>query len=250
MNQEIMSILTHSQIALHTYEMVLKNAYISQKAVPGQFIHILVPGHTLRRPISIADVDRHRETVTIVYKVVGSGTKQLATYKSGMTLNVLGPNGNGFNLDDIQSSTILLIGGGVGVPPLHFLGKTLVERGIYIKSILGFQSADEVFYEQSFQRFGQTIIVTNDGSDGERGLVTDMTDHVGHFDSYYSCGPLPMLQAVTHQLDHKPGFISLEERMGCGVGACFACILPTKQYEGYKKICQDGPVFSVKEVNI
>lgn len=250
MRQENMSIVTNTEIALHTFEMVLNNDYISETAVPGQFLHISVTGHTLRRPISIAAVDREQQTVTIIYKIVGLGTKQLSLYKPGMTLNVLGPNGNGFNLNNINQSTMLLIGGGVGIPPLHFLGEQLKAKGHNIVSILGFRSADDVFYEQAFKQFGETMIVTNDGTAGEKGLVTDVIDTVKKFDSYYTCGPLPMLQAVTHKLAHKQGFISLEERMGCGVGACFACVLPTRQYEGYKKICQDGPVFAAEEVKI
>lgn len=249
MKQENMSILTNDQIALNTFQMVLEHAQISQTAIPGQFLHIAVQGHTLRRPISIASVNQERNTVTIVYKVVGSGTKQLSTYRPGMLLNVLGPNGNGFTMKD-NISTALLIGGGVGVPPLHFLGEQLKAKGHRVISILGFQSADDLFYEEAFQQFGETIIVTNDGTAGNKGLVTDVIDQVETFDTYYTCGPLPMLQAVTQKLAHKPGFISLEERMGCGVGACFACVLPTRQYDGYKKICQDGPVFAVEEVQI
>ena len=248
--REELLILRSTLIAIDTIEMVLKNKYISKVAIHGQFLHISVPNFTLRRPISIADIDREAQTVTIIFKIIGSGTKQLATYQPGMTLNALGPNGNGFEENNNQDSTVLLIGGGVGVPPLHFLGKSLVKKNVNVISILGYQTAKNVFYEREFQKFGKTYIVTNDGSYGEKGFVTDIIEQVGNFDHYYSCGPLPMLQAVTKKLAHKPGFISLEERMGCGVGACFACVIPIDDKGGYKKICLDGPVFSAQEVRI
>lgn len=246
MKNEKMRIMSVNSIALDTIEMVLENSYISQTAAPGQFLHVNVEGHTLRRPISIADINKEEETVTILFKIIGSGTRHLSSYQAGMTLNVLGPNGNGFPIHD--DSSVLLIGGGIGVPPLYNLGKTLAERGMKISSILGFQTADSVFYEQKFQDLGETFIVTNDGSYGYKGYVTDILDKTADFDRYYSCGPVPMLQAITANLKHKQGFISLEERMGCGVGACFACVIPTQTQGGYKKICKDGPVFSSLEV--
>ena len=236
-------------IALDTVEMVLKNTYVSQNAVPGQFLHINVPGHTLRRPISIADVDRETETITILFKIIGTGTKQLSIYQPGMMINALGPSGNGFTLEnEAPSSTVLLIGGGIGVPPLYYLGKTLAEQNVNIISVLGFQTAVNVFYEQAFKQFGETYIVTNDGTYGETGFVTDVLDKISDFDYYYSCGPLPMLQAIKGKLSLKPGSISLEERMGCGIGACMACVIPTDDTGGYKKICKDGPVFAAQEV--
>jgi len=250
MKQEQMFVISNTKIACNTYEMTLLSHYVSQTAIPGQFINILVPDHTLRRPISIASVDHYHQTVTIVYKIVGSGTRKLSTYRRGHPLDCIGPTGNGFNLQDFKESTVLLIGGGVGIPPLHFFGKSLVKKDVNIISILGFRSADEVFYKNKFNKFSQTLITTNDGSMGEKGFVTDMIKHIKHFDLYASCGPLAMLQAVTRKLSHKRGFISLEERMGCGVGACFACVIPTRRHKGYQKICQDGPVFSVEEVVI
>ncbi|MEC5422760.1 dihydroorotate dehydrogenase electron transfer subunit [Virgibacillus sp. C22-A2] len=250
MKKEKMLIIKSTVIALDTIEMVLENSYISQYAVPGQFLHMNAEGHTLRRPISIADVDRASETITILFKIIGSGTKQLAAYQPGMSIDVLGPSGNGFYLEIEENPTILLIGGGIGVPPLYYLGKTLAREDVNIISVLGFQSADYVFYEQKFKELGKTFIVTNDGSYGERGFVTDVLNKVGQFDCYYSCGPLPMLQAITGKLKGKKGYISLEERMGCGVGACFACVIPTDNQGGYKKICKDGPVFNAQEVSL
>lgn len=244
---EELTIVSTQLIAAETIEMTLHNAYISQHAIPGQFLHISVPNHTLRRPISIANIEKEKELITIIFKVIGSGTSELATYKPGQTVNALGPCGNGFSFDNIEKETILLIGGGVGVPPLHYLGQLLSEKNNVI-SILGFQSAKHVFYEEKFSSFSKTIVVTDDGSYGEAGFVTDILDKVGTFDQFYSCGPLPMLKAVTDRLSHKRGYISLEERMGCGVGACFACVIPTHEPNGYRKICQDGPVFAAQEV--
>ncbi|HLR66081.1 dihydroorotate dehydrogenase electron transfer subunit [Virgibacillus alimentarius] len=243
-----MQIRKTNVIALDTVEMVLKSTYISQTAVPGQFLHVNVPGHTLRRPISIADVNRETETITILFKTIGSGTKKLASYLPGMKVNALGPCGKGFPIDNEVPSNVLLIGGGIGVPPLYYLGKTLAKKNINMISVLGFQTAINVFYENAFSQFSDTHIVTNDGTYGEAGFVTAVLDKIGDYDRYYACGPLPMLQAITKELDHKSGYISLEERMGCGVGACFACVIPTDDHGGYKKICRDGPVFKAQEV--
>lgn len=245
-----MQIIKTTVIALDTVEMVLKDTYISQVAVPGQFLHINIPGHTLRRPISIADIDRDAETTTILFKIIGSGTKELATHQPGMKINALGPSGNGFMLENEAQSTVVLIGGGIGVPPLYYLGRTLAAQNINIISVLGFQTAVNVFYEKAFKQFGETYIVTNDGTYGEAGYVTAVLDKLGNFDRYYSCGPTPMLQAITAKLPHKPGFISLEERMGCGVGACLACVVPADEHGSYKKICKDGPVFAAQEVSL
>ncbi|GAB3793667.1 dihydroorotate dehydrogenase electron transfer subunit [Virgibacillus kimchii] len=247
---EELKIVYTTVIALDTVEMVLRNRYISQHALPGQFLHIHVKGHTLRRPISIADVNREEETVTILFKVVGSGTSHLASYGPGMHINALGPNGNGFTDLAKPGETVLIAGGGIGVPPLYYLGKTLEKNRVKVISVLGFQSKNYVFYEKEFNKLGETFIVTDDGSYGEKGFVTDVLDHIGSFARYYSCGPAPMLQAITKKLDGKPGYISLEERMGCGVGTCFACVIPANTEGGYKKICQDGPVFLAQEVSL
>lgn len=247
---ESLLILKTTSIARDTIEMILRNEYISRVAEPGQFIHIQVPGFTLRRPISITQTNRPDQTVTIVFKMIGEGMRTLGRYTSGMVIQALGPNGNGFPQPKTDNGTILLVGGGVGIPPLHFLGKTLSEQtDLKIISVLGFQSESFVFYEETFKTFGETHIVTNDGSYGHKGFVTNLLGHVDDFSEYFTCGPLPMLKAVTEQLKDKPGYISLEERMGCGVGACFACVMPTDD-GGYRKICQDGPVFRAGEVNI
>lgn len=249
--QEAMEVISSTRIAKDTIEMVLKNNYISNQAVPGQFLHISVVGHTLRRPISIAAVNQAENTVTILFKIIGSGTKALANYQVGSSINVLGPSGNGFPINELtKEDSVLLIGGGIGVPPLYYLGRVLKEQGVNVQAVLGFQSKEYVFYEEAFKALGDTLVVTNDGSYGHKGYVTDLVDELDEFDTYYSCGPAPMLQAVTKTFPNKKGFISFEERMGCGVGACFACVIETKDEAGYKKICQDGPVFAASEVSL
>ncbi|GAA0445696.1 dihydroorotate oxidase B electron transfer subunit [Lentibacillus halophilus] len=243
-----MTILSVKEIALDTMEMTLHHPYIAAAAKPGQFLYVLAEGHTLRRPISIASIDSEQETVTILFKIIGDGTRCLARLKPGMTLDTVGPSGNGFALQETSLQTALLIGGGIGVPPLYGLAHALHEQGVNVKTILGFQSKAHVFYKERFERIGQTYVVTDDGSLGHHGLVTDIVDEAGEFDYYFSCGPVPMLKAVTHQLQDQPGSISLEERMGCGTGACLACMIRDDSASGYKKICSDGPVFGANGV--
>ncbi|MEI3606701.1 dihydroorotate dehydrogenase electron transfer subunit [Pseudogracilibacillus sp. SE30717A] len=249
--KEILKVMSVKEIATDSYEMSLENEYISTHAVPGQFLHLSIPGHTLRRPISIASCNQMDKVVKVLFKTIGTGTKELSGYQSGEQLDGLGPIGHGFPIEDLKpNDSVLLIGGGIGIPPIYFLATALKERGIKLQFILGFQSKDFVFYEKEFNMLGETYIVTNDGSYGHRGLVTDLIPNVSSFDRYYACGPLPMLKAVKKTLAHKKGYISFEERMGCGVGACFACVLKTNDGIGYKKICQDGPVFAADEVII
>src|SRR5699024_4429872 len=236
-----------SEIALDTFEMTLENAFTAKAAVPGQFLHLLVDGHTLRRPISIADINREKETITILFKQIGDGTKRLASFQSGMIVSAIGPGGNGFRYDAFMA-TALLAGGGVGIPPLYCLGKELRKNGIQVKAVLGFQTENLVFYEEKFRQLGETYVVTDDGSYGYQGFVTDVLDQTGNFDHYFSCGPIPMLSAVTNKLGSDSGSISLEERLGCGVGACLACVIPADSEGGYRKICSDGPVFAAGEV--
>ncbi|TFJ94585.1 dihydroorotate dehydrogenase electron transfer subunit [Lentibacillus salicampi] len=242
-----MTVHSIQQVAFNTFEMTLKNTYIAQVAMPGQFLHLMAEGHTLRRPLSIADIDRRQETITILFKQIGQGTKQLADCREGMKLDAIGPAGYGFSYDK-SMKTALLIGGGVGIPPLYFLGKELRRHGVHVKAVLGFQSEKHVFYEEKFQGMGETYVMTNDGSYGNRGFVTDGVDLSGTFVQYFSCGPIPMLQAITNKLKDHPGSISLEARLGCGVGACFACAIPANLEGGYRKICTDGPVFAAGEV--
>lgn len=245
--KELLKVTSICEIAKETYEMKLMNENISKTVKPGQFLHIQVEGFTLRRPISIADVDQEKQEITIIFKRFGEGTKKLSTFQEGTMINALGPLGNGFPMDS-SLNKVLLIGGGVGVPPLYYLGKKFAKNGIEVETILGFQNKDSVFYEEKFHKFGPTHLVTNDGSYGKKGYVTAVFHAVKSFDQYYACGPLPMLKSIQQEFFQKKGYISLEERMGCGVGVCFACVVPTDKKGGYRKICQDGPVFAGKEV--
>lgn len=250
MKKRELLILNSTVIAKDTFEMVLEHEELSKLIKPGQFLHINVPYFTLRRPISVADINIGNGTITIIFKVIGQGTEALSKLTVGTYLDCLGPLGHGFNLNQPEGSTALLIGGGVGVPPLHYLGRILAEKNINVKTILGYQTGNSTFYEKEFKEFGETYVTTDDGSYGTKGFVTDVIDDVGDFDVYYTCGPTAMLQSVTRKLVDKEGYISMEERMGCGIGACFACVVKTDDQGGYKKICQDGPVFSAKEISL
>ncbi|WP_205599209.1 dihydroorotate dehydrogenase electron transfer subunit [Oceanobacillus halotolerans] len=247
MQKETVTVKSSKTVALNTTELILQNEYLSQSANPGQFIHVYIDGFMLRRPISIADVNKKEQTITILFKQSGKGTEKIASYQPGNMIDVLGPCGNGFPLESTDDK-ILLIGGGIGVPPLYYFGKKMSETGKEIISILGFQSKKDLFYEQEFQQLGTTYIVTNDGTYGDKGFVTSLFNKLENYDSYYACGPIPMLKAVKKELPNKVGYLSIEERMGCGIGACFACVIPTTDQTGYKKICKDGPVFSAQEV--
>lgn len=245
------NIVSLATVAKETIEIVLENEYISKRAKPGQFVHVAVRGHTLRRPISIAATNPENHTLTILFKTIGSGTSELGCYHVGDTLDLLGPNGSSFPLpESVENETLLLIGGGIGIPPIYFLARELQKAKADVHVILGFQSKQYIFYEDLFKQLGKVTVVTDDGSYGEKGLVTDYIADVGPVDQYFSCGPVPMLRAVKHQLPNVEGYLSFEERMACGIGACYACVIPTTTEEKYKKICQDGPVLAANEVKI
>lgn len=208
----------------------------------GQFVNIKLDGHFLRRPISVCDCDDGY--LTLVYKVVGDGTLQMSRMEVGDELDVLTGLGNGYNISTCGSRPVL-IGGGVGVPPLYMLCKKLVERGARPSVILGFNTASEVFYEDEFRILGANVIVTTaDGSYGVRGFATDALKDVD-YTYFYTCGPEPMLRAV-YRATNTDGQFSFEERMGCGFGACMGC--SCKTVTGYKRICKDGPVLEKGEI--
>ena len=211
---------------------------------PGQFVNIELEGLYLRRPISISDWSE--DTITIIYKVVGRGTEQMSRMVAGQELDVLTGLGNGFDAD-VECQQPLLVGGGVGVPPLYRLAKELIARGRKVSVVLGFNTAKEVFYAEEFRLLGADVYVsTADGSVGTKGFVTDAIRENGvDFDFFYSCGPLPMLKALCDCTDVK-GELSFEERMGCGFGACMGC--SCKTLAGNKRICKDGPVMKREEI--
>lgn len=237
--QGIYKILSNHALTETVFEMVLSGdtQYIT---APGQFINIQLAGKFLRRPISVCDYDD--ETITIIYKVVGEGTEQLSRMSAGECLDCLTGLGNGYDIS--KSKTPLVIGGGVGVPPMYNLTKKLIENGQKPTVILGFNTKSEVFYEDKFRALSADVIVTTaDGSYGVKGFVTDaMTDT---YDYFYTCGPMPMFKAI-EAAAKTSGQYSFEERMGCGFGACMGCSCKTKY--GNKRICKDGPVLEREEI--
>lgn len=236
MKQGIYTILEHTALTKDVYRMVLAGD-TSAMTMPGQFVEISLPGFFLRRPISVCDYDA--TSITLIYKVVGQGTDAMAKKAKGETLDVLTGLGHGFDTEK-SGDAPLLVGGGVGVPPLFHLAKRLVADGKKPVVILGFNKADEIFYAREFEEAGARVIVTTvDGSVGVKGFVTDALP--GHFTYVYSCGPMPMLRALYRATQGTGGEFSLEERMGCGFGACMGCSIMTKK--GSMRVCKDGPVF-------
>ena len=211
---------------------------------PGQFVNIELTGRYLRRPISISDYDE--KSITLIYKVVGLGTEQMSRMKPGQEIDLLVGLGNGFDTEAC-SKEALLVGGGVGVPPLYNLAKELLKSGKRVSVILGFNREDEIFYEQEFKALGvELYIATADGSRGVKGFVTDvLKEKCISYDYFYSCGPLPMLKALA-DASVSEGELSFEERMGCGFGACMGC--SCKTLAGNKRICKEGPVLKKSEL--
>ena len=233
-------IISNVCIAKDIYEMKLCGD-TSEITAPGQFVNIKLDGFYLRRPISVCNAESG--TVTIIYKAVGRGTEYMSTLKSGAELDMLCGLGNGFDTSK-SGERPLLIGGGAGVPPMFSLAKKLVSENKKPCAVLGFNSADDVFYEKEFAALGIDVyIATADGSAHKKGFVTDIMPE--GYTYFYACGPLPMLKAV-YGKTVTGGQLSFEERMGCGFGACMGCTCKTKY--GYKKICKDGPVLLKEEI--
>lgn len=229
------TIAENKKIAKDTMLMILSGE-TDDITASGQFINIKLEGKFLRRPISICDYDEN--SITIIYKIVGSGTKQLSLMKKGEILNVLSALGNGYDTSK-SGEKPLLIGGGVGVPPMYNLCKKLISLGKSVSVILGFNSADEVFFEDEFKDLGAEVFVTTvDGSKGKQGFVTDVMKDLD-YSYFYTCGPMPMFKAIEN-IATTGGQFSFEERMGCGFGACMGCSCETKY--GNIRICRDGPV--------
>ena len=240
MKQGLFEIIENVPLTANVYRMVLKGD-TSAITDPGQFINIKLEGLYLRRPISV--YDRNDETVTIIYKVVGKGTEQMSRMEKG-TLDVLTGLGNGYDLTAAGEHP-LLVGGGVGVPPLYLLAKELRRQGKKVSVILGFNSADEVFCEEEFKALGCGVqVATVDGSKGVKGFVTDAMNGLD-YTYFYTCGPEPMLKALC-KAAKTSGQLSFEERMGCGFGACMGC--SCKTLTGNKRICKEGPVLKKEEI--
>ena len=233
-------IVENVELVSGVYRMKLQGD-TSAISTPGQFVNIQLDGLFLRRPISVCDVEG--DILTIIYKVVGKGTRAMSQMQDG-ELDILTGLGNGYDLD-LCGDTPVLLGGGVGVPPMYLLAKKLIALGKKPTVILGFNKAEEVFYENEFVALGCRVLVTTvDGSYGIKGFVTDALQNV-QYSHFYTCGPEPMLKAV-YKATNTSGQMSFEERMGCGFGACMGC--SCKTLTGYKRICKDGPVMRKEEI--
>ena len=236
-----LKVISNKQIAKNTYESVLEGD-VSHITAPGQFVNIKLEGKFLRRPISVCAVEDNR--LTLIYKVVGAGTEQMAEAAAGSVWQTLTGLGNGYDLTK-SGDKPLLIGGGAGVPPMFELCKRLVNEGKTPVVILGFNTKDEVFYEDEFKALGAEVVVcTADGSYGTQGFVTTPMETVD-YTYFYTCGPEPMLKAV-FKASKTSGQLSFEERMGCGFGACMGC--SCKTITGYKRICKEGPVMEKEDI--
>ena len=240
MKQSVFTILSNTSLTDSVYKMVL-GGDTSAITAPGQFVNIQLDGLFLRRPISVCDYAR--ETLTIIYKVVGKGTENMCQMAAGEKLDILTGLGNGYDLSPAGPAPLLL-GGGVGVPPLYRLAKDLIAQGKSVTVILGFNTKSEIFYEKEFQALGCAVTVTTaDGSYGVKGFVTDALPE--NYSYFYTCGPEPMLKAV-YRATSTSGQMSFEERMGCGFGACMGCSCQT--LTGNKRICKEGPVMRKEEI--
>ena len=240
MKQSIFTALSNTALTDSVYKMVLSGD-TSAITAPGQFVNIQLDGLFLRRPISVCDYDAH--TLTLVYKVVGKGTEAMSKMGAGTKLDILTGLGNGYDLTPSGDQPVLL-GGGVGVPPMYNLAKKLIAQGKSVSVILGFNTASEIFYETQFKALGCAVTVTTvDGSYGKKGFVTDALP--ANYTYFYTCGPEPMLKAV-YRATNTSGQMSFEERMGCGFGACMGC--SCKTLTGYKRICKEGPVMRKEEI--
>lgn len=241
MKQSIFRITSNEKIARDIFKMTLAGN-TSAITAPGQFVNIKLDGFFLRRPISVCDCVG--ENLTLIYKTVGNGTEQMSRMAAGDELDLLTGLGNGYNTK-ISGGSPLLVGGGVGVPPMYMLCRELISEGKNVTVVLGFNSKDDVFYENEFRALGANVhIATADGTYGTKGFVTDVIKNL-QYTFFYTCGPEPMFRAM-HKIMKTPGQYSFEERMGCGFGACMGC--SCKTLTGNKRICKEGPVMESEEI--
>ena len=240
MKQGLFEIIDNKQLTDSVYKMTLSGD-VSAITAPGQFVNIKLDGLYLRRPISVCDIGEN--SLTIIYKVDGKCSKHMSEMTCG-TLAILTGMGNGYAMP-LAGDRPVLLGGGVGVPPMYLLAKELIAQGKKVSVILGFNTGDEVFYENEFKALGADVTVTTvDGSYGLKGFVTDALKDM-EYTYFYTCGPEPMLKAV-YKASATSGQMSFEKRMGCGFGACMGC--SCKTITGYKRICKEGPVMKKEEI--
>lgn len=241
MRQSVFTVIENTPLTGNVYKMLLKG---DTQGITncGQFVNIKLDGLFLRRPISVCDFEG--DMLTLIYKVVGRGTEQMSKMTKGETLDLLTGLGNGYDTS-LSGQDPILLGGGVGVPPMYMLCKKLIAEGKNVSVVLGFNKADEVFFEEEFKALGAKVTVTTvDGSYGVKGFVTDVMKSA-NYSYFYTCGPEPMLKAV-YNTSATEGQFSFEERMGCGFGACMGC--SCKTVTGYKRICKEGPVMKKEEI--
>ena len=240
MKKIITEIIENKNLTKDVCLIRLKNGG-SAVSAPGQFVNLKLDGLYLRRPLSVCDVNG--DELTLIYKIVGTGTKQLSETPAGAELDILTGLGNGYDLT-LSGDSPVLLGGGVGVPPMYYLAKELLAEGKHVTVILGFNTESEIFFEEEFRSLGAEVFVTTvDGSYGIKGFATDALPQ--SYSYFYTCGPEPMLKAV-YRSTATSGQFSFEQRMGCGFGACMGC--SCKTITGYKRICKDGPVLKKEEI--
>lgn len=255
MKQEMMTIVDQIQLAPTIYELTLKGTLIDSMSVPGQFLHIRIPNADLlmRRPISIHEIDATNQTCKIIYRTEGQGTQALAKLTGG-TLDVLGPLGHGFDLSGIEAGQhAVIVGGGIGIPPLYELSKQLVAKGVTVYHLFGFATKDVAYHIEKFSKLGTTFIATDDGTLGKQGLISVLFEEVTHAPAaVFSCGNNGLLKAVEQHYSNHPNVqLSLEARMACGIGACYACVCPKQENpQTSVKVCDEGPVFKAGVVQL
>lgn len=250
------TILQQECIGTDIYSLWLDAPQIASQAKPGQFISVYSndSGRVLPRPISICEIDREKGALRIVYRIAGKGTKEFSGMKAGETLDILGPLGNGFPMDVIKGKRVFMMGGGIGVPPMV---QTAKEAEAEVTVIAGYRNS-EIFLKEELEQNGTLVIATEDGSVGTKGNVMDaIREHSLEADIIYACGPTPMLRALKSYAEENgiECYLSLEERMACGIGACLACVCKSKEKDHHsnvnnKRICKDGPVFLSTEVEL
>lgn len=254
--KEDLLIVSQREIAPRIFEMKLSGEMVLDMA-PGQFLHLRVPDPSklLRRPISICQIDKVNKVATIVYRVERAGTTILSQLKAGDRVDTMGPQGNSFDLSVISAGqTALLIGGGIGVPPLVETAKQLAAKGIKVVSVLGFATKDAVILEEELSAYGKVYVTTDDGSYGIKGYVSTVIDDLVEkqsFDAIYSCGAPGMLKYVDKKFENHPhAYLSMESRMACGMGACYACVVHLRNTKeaANKRVCEDGPVFETGQI--
>ena len=246
MIQNTFTVCSNRALTDSVYRMVLEGPLEGAITAPGQFVNLKLPGYYLRRPISVCDWTD--DTLTLIYKVVGHGTEAMAATPVGESFELLAGLGNGFD-PSLSGDTPLLVGGGVGIPPLYGLCKALLAGGKTPSVILGFNTAEEIFLQEDFETLlegtgGSVCVTTVDGSAGTKGFVTDVMKDLD-YSFFYTCGPMPMFRAI-ESVATTSGQYSFEERMGCGFGACMGCSIQTKN--GNKRVCKDGPVLMREEI--